>query len=324
MLPLKIINWFSNRGISTKTLDDFLISWNGNEIVIPIRDSNNKIIFNKYRRDPEKNNGPKYRYDKGGTCSIFNLADIESNIIICCEGELEAVLLHSIGYSAISSTGGSQSFLKEWYELFQGKKVYICFDNDDAGITGALKIFINKPNDIDLSVVQFPAYWTHGKDITDYLSNHTKEDFQKLIDNAVCPILPIDDDIKTINHCIDSAVEIRRNLKSKDLSIQFIEKYIQHLVNKKQSLKIKKEKRKIDETVHSVKDISIERFIEFNPAGFARCILHDERTPSMIYNRDGNWVHCFGCGKSGDVITVIRKLHKLSFTEALDFLNKNL
>ena len=55
---------------------------------------------------------------------------------------------------------------------------------------------------------------------------------------------------------------------------------------------------------------------------WARCPLpgHSEKTPSFSVNEPGQFYHCFGCGKSGDVIKFIEEVESLSFYEAVKFL----
>lgn len=55
---------------------------------------------------------------------------------------------------------------------------------------------------------------------------------------------------------------------------------------------------------------------------WARCPLpgHSEKTPSFSVNEPGQFYHCFGCGKSGDVIKFIQEVESLSFYEAIKFL----
>lgn len=65
------------------------------------------------------------------------------------------------------------------------------------------------------------------------------------------------------------------------------------------------------------KDRPISDFIQFDKAGFASCIWHNEKTASMKYYPKDNRVHCFGCSKSGDIIDVIQQLQGCSFKEAL-------
>ena len=71
----------------------------------------------------------------------------------------------------------------------------------------------------------------------------------------------------------------------------------------------------------SALDVCEKYGIEVNRAGFARCPFHNEKTPSMkIYKGDRGY-HCFGCGASGDVISLVQGLLGLPFNAACARLN---
>ncbi|RJK97019.1 DNA primase [Vallicoccus soli] len=48
------------------------------------------------------------------------------------------------------------------------------------------------------------------------------------------------------------------------------------------------------------------------------CPFHDEKTPSFNVRPDRGVWHCFGCGEGGDVISFVRKVDHLDFTEAVE------
>ena len=48
------------------------------------------------------------------------------------------------------------------------------------------------------------------------------------------------------------------------------------------------------------------------------CPFHDERSPSFHVRRQVGFYHCFGCGESGDVISFLRAMDHVSFTEAVE------
>src|SRR5437867_3997308 len=50
------------------------------------------------------------------------------------------------------------------------------------------------------------------------------------------------------------------------------------------------------------------------------CPFHNEKTPSFSINPEGQYFHCFGCGKSGDIFTFVRLQERVSFPEALRIL----
>ena len=55
-----------------------------------------------------------------------------------------------------------------------------------------------------------------------------------------------------------------------------------------------------------------------------RCPFHDDGTPSLVATADNGRWHCFGCGKSGDVITWMQEHHRLDFVEACERLSKGI
>jgi len=55
----------------------------------------------------------------------------------------------------------------------------------------------------------------------------------------------------------------------------------------------------------------------------ACCPFHADKTPSFYLNPETNSFHCFGCHKHGDLITLARELKNLSFTDAIEDLEKH-
>lgn len=59
----------------------------------------------------------------------------------------------------------------------------------------------------------------------------------------------------------------------------------------------------------------IENIIEVDKRGFARCVNHDDRNPSMYCKN--NYAHCFSCGWTGNTIKVLIKKENINFKEAV-------
>ena len=53
---------------------------------------------------------------------------------------------------------------------------------------------------------------------------------------------------------------------------------------------------------------------------WGKCPFHHEKTASFAVNSIGQYYKCFGCGKSGDVISFIRDIESLDFTDAVKLL----
>lgn len=56
---------------------------------------------------------------------------------------------------------------------------------------------------------------------------------------------------------------------------------------------------------------------------WACCPFHHEKTASFAINELQQFYHCFGCGVSGDVITLVQQLESLDFYGALEVLAKS-
>ncbi len=62
--------------------------------------------------------------------------------------------------------------------------------------------------------------------------------------------------------------------------------------------------------------------VNFDRAGKALCPFHSERTPSFgAYKK--RFGHCFGCGWSGDVISLVGDMFNLDFLQSVEKLNRD-
>jgi len=52
----------------------------------------------------------------------------------------------------------------------------------------------------------------------------------------------------------------------------------------------------------------------------ALCPFHQEKTPSFIISQENQTYHCFGCGKGGNIFTLIMEKENLTFPESVRFL----
>jgi len=73
----------------------------------------------------------------------------------------------------------------------------------------------------------------------------------------------------------------------------------------------------------AAKAVPIPQYLKFDRTKTAKCIWHEDSSPSMHYYDKQNRVHCFGCGKGGDVIDVVQVLQRCNLQEALKFILKD-
>ena len=52
------------------------------------------------------------------------------------------------------------------------------------------------------------------------------------------------------------------------------------------------------------------------------CPWHDDGNPSLSVDQQKGLYNCFGCGESGDVVTLVQKMKGIGFQEAMEYLNK--
>ncbi len=175
-LPPNIRQYLNARGIVDAVIDAHKLGWGKFYgkwwITIPIPDIYGAFRFFKLRQDPNAGDD-KITYPKGVEAQIYGWETLQSEAkrVVICEGELDRLALISKGISAVTSTHGALTFKSEWREkVGKGRKIYICFDNDEAGRKGAervAKLLENTGN--ELHVVTLPPEVGEGGDITDYL-----------------------------------------------------------------------------------------------------------------------------------------------------------
>jgi len=65
--------------------------------------------------------------------------------------------------------------------------------------------------------------------------------------------------------------------------------------------------------------------VKIAPGGkkWFRCIFHNEKTPSLLWNdnEDEKYFKCYGCQKGGDIITIHQHLNNCTFQETLKLLS---
>lgn len=286
-LPLRIRDYLRNgRGLSNEVIDSHLLGWNGERITIPIFDREGKLTFFKLAKDPEDHrNGPKMLASRGSHAELYGWEHLppKSDEIIICEGEFDRLVLESRGFPAVTSTGGAITFLPAWGDALRVfPHVYVCFDRDEAGREGAIRVL----RLIDHArVVELPEAVGNGGDVTDYFIRlgSKREDFVALLHAARRPELPMpeapaprqfrpeNDEVAALKQLVPIATVIGGSVQLRQIG---------------------------------------ERLV-------GRCPFHQDVSPSFVVFTRTQTFHCFGCGAHGDAITFLRQYEDLSFLEAL-------
>ena len=82
------------------------------------------------------------------------------------------------------------------------------------------------------------------------------------------------------------------------------------------------EKKEAIKSKVSILDVA-ELYLDVKPAGQyykSLCPFHQEKTPSFFINSRKDTFTCYGCNEYGDIFSLVEKMEKLSFSEAMDFI----
>jgi hypothetical protein len=107
-------------------------------LIVPIRDSNGKLMGWQRKKEYSFRNLPKH-VQKGTT--LFGLHKLSGTTGYIVESPVDAVRLHSVGiYGGLSTFGSEVTDLQLEILADRLDTLYICMDNDEAGIKAAWKI----------------------------------------------------------------------------------------------------------------------------------------------------------------------------------------
>lgn len=159
----------------------------GDEIGFPVLMYNKVVDVRSYRPQDRAN---KIRSRNGTTSGLIIPFDLwvntpESKWTVICAGEKDMAVTRSNGFNAITLTGGEKA-LPKIINPFKNRKIAICYDHDEAGISGAkaLAAFLTPVAQEVRVVTNFHEVCEgHGEDLTDFFVKYkkTKQDLQRYI-----------------------------------------------------------------------------------------------------------------------------------------------
>ncbi len=295
-LPDRIRHYLNARGIPDELIHRHFLGWSG-RITIPIPNRNREAAFFKLGRDPDDTSGsPKMYATPGSTIELYGWEVVarKPRRLIIAEGEFDRLVLEAQGFDAVTSTGGAGSWRPEWSDALSDiPEVFVCYDRDEAGESGALRVARQTPN---ARIVTLPNEVGEGGDVTDFFVRlgRTPEDFGSLL-AAAQPASP----------------EIREERRSSSISATSIEL----------SSRIARVKEAIP-----IEELAMQ-YVELRPSGrnlIGRCPFHSDRSPSLVVFPETRSFHCFGCRAGGDVVNFLMLARNLTFSEALSSLERTL
>lgn len=178
----------TKRGLTMETITKHKLGFDSDRVWIPIYDAEGGIVnVRKYKPGAKKDKMVPYAagYNKA---RLFPMEALDSDWIVLTEGEMDCLVLRQYGFPGLTTTGGADTWLAEFTPLFKGKRVFICFDEDDAGKKGAASVARKLASVAsEVRIVHLGLRGTSDeKDITNYFVDlgHTREDFDALLASA--------------------------------------------------------------------------------------------------------------------------------------------
>lgn len=305
----RLVKYLNDRLINNDLIDYFKLGYGkfygSLWLVIPVYDAKKQVRYFKLRRDPnDTSNKCKFKFYPPSTeAGIYGIDTLlESKMIFITEGEFDRIVAFGKGIPAITTTAGASGFKREWIDLFKRvgtKQIYICFDNDKAGLTGSEKLgqaILEEMDFVEVYYTVLPQAVGEGGDLTDYFKL-----FPDGIDDLVynysvrATKKPKQEEIKKIKNSNSS------NYSGGDIT---------------------------DADIEEAKKANCADFYSpiarTDPSGKAwiNCPFHKEKTPSCCLYPDGQGWYCYGCGQGGDAISFVQNLNNLGFIEAVKYILK--
>ncbi len=170
-----------------------------NRIIIPIADLYGRIVAfgGRILEEKKPSNSSDYvepKYLNSPETLVFNKKNllfglnratqeiIKSNYVIVVEGYMDAISVASAGIKNVVASLGT-AFTEEQAKLLlrYTKKIFFCYDSDEAGQKAtlrALSIVLNAGAEVKIILIP------DGKDPDEYIRKHGIEEFKKLISKA--------------------------------------------------------------------------------------------------------------------------------------------
>lgn len=240
------------------------------------RDLDGKLIHFVARMEhPEKpkefSQGTPSGWSLRGTKTIlYRLKDWVSAPSVCIvEGEKDADTLNDIGIPATTNCGGAEKWSQDYNPMFDGKRVIIIRDNDEAGEKHAIRVARELKGHASTIMILCPSALPKG-DVTDWIKNEggTREKLIELVKASK----PVDPDTL---EAIDPACSIAKAANKSDFA-----NFTEHQEQVGPAVKVIKSPRQINAIIEDVH----KRFLGFpRRIGGSKVMFdHDRDTHEIV------------------------------------------
>lgn len=177
----------AKRGLSTEVIEKYQIGYRHDmkRYTIPVYDRSGNLVNVRYYGITSR--AKMINHTGHGEARLLGFDALEEDEILLTEGEMDWLTAIDRGFAAMTWTSGVSSWQDRFSLLFEGKTVFICFDDDEAGRMGGRRVALSldragaKVHIINLSIANIK-----GGDLTDYFHSlgNSAADFKDLMDES--------------------------------------------------------------------------------------------------------------------------------------------
>ncbi len=194
------------RGLDESAIERWELGWHASrrKYTFPIRDAEGTLVNLRMYNPKAKGSAPKMLpYASGYGTQLYGEELLQDNDdIVLCEGEFDMLISNQHEVATITTTGGVNGFQMAWVKQFKDKRVWICFDEDDVGRSGAVKT-ARMLDGVAEAIYIIPTLETNrkGGDITDFYvhANGTAERFRGYMNAAVEQPFSLKDEVHEVS-----------------------------------------------------------------------------------------------------------------------------
>lgn len=155
------LDWLRGRGLTDETITEFSLGYmpETDQVIFPYFNGAGEEVWERRRKIEGE---PKFWSPQGSHARLYNMKDVDSPVLYLTEGEVDTLTLWQFfaNDSRIGVVGvpGASSFQEHWKYLFDGARVIIAFDGDQAGANGATRISkVLKDRALSVSTLTMPS-----------------------------------------------------------------------------------------------------------------------------------------------------------------------
>lgn len=176
------------RGLSLSIIEQFRIGYRHDmkRYTIPIYDMAGNLVNIRYYGITSR--AKMINHTGHGEARLVGFEALEQNEVLLVEGEMDWLTALDQGFNAMTWTSGVSSWQDRFSPMFEGKTVFLCFDDDEAGKIGAQRVghSLRRAGAAEVYIIQLSIVGIKGGDLTDYFHNlgNTAGDFKDLMNES--------------------------------------------------------------------------------------------------------------------------------------------